>query len=405
MHKSISLHNKILVSMTTLLLLLGLGTTLITRTVLLRVFRTEFQHKLLSYARSLAANSVVDILTQNSARLKKLIENEKSLDKDIAYIFIMDSSGRVLAHTFAKGFPVDLAKANSLKRDRAFNIQSLDTQLGLIYDICVPIFLEKSIVGQARVGLLQNSIQRMINTINLIFISVTLLLIVIGIFSAYLMIEEIKQLTLVKERNRIALDLHDGCAQDLADIIKRLELCERLFKIEPMRAIEELKELRENTKDTLDRTRQIIFDLKFQEDNGFDLFNRLERLVKDYEKINDILVKLDISGAKMNIPPIKAKTIFYIIKEAFSNIQKHSQAKNVALKIELNNNSLKILIKDDWIGFDIRDRELATSSDGRCGLIGMRERAIALGGQFVIDSRLQQGTRIQIGIPNVDKEL
>ncbi len=320
------LRKKILLSMITLLLLLGLAIALITHTILLKVLKTEFQHKGISLSRSIAANSLVDVLTQNTLRLKKLVEDEKKLDTDIAYVFIIDSSGRILAHTFNQGFPVGLAKVNNLAGGREFNIQTVDTQLGFIYDIAVPIFLEKSLVGRVRIGILQNRIQRTINAINLVFMGITLLIMVIGILLAYkvsslitrpisklvkatqsiqkgdfsthidvqtkdeigllatafnemashlnLVVEEIKRLTTVEERNRFALDLHDGDAQDLANIIKRLELCDKLFKIEPARAFEELNILKENTKDILNRTRQVIYDLKSSEDNDFDLLNK-----------------------------------------------------------------------------------------------------------------------------------
>ncbi len=443
------LRKKILLSMITLLLLLGLAIALITHTILLKVLKTEFQHKGISLSRSIAANSLVDVLTQNTLRLKKLVEDEKKLDTDIAYVFIIDSSGRILAHTFNQGFPVGLAKVNNLAGGREFNIQTVDTQLGFIYDIAVPIFLEKSLVGRVRIGILQNRIQRTINAINLVFMGITLLIMVIGILLAYkvsslitrpisklvkatqsiqkgdfsthidvqtkdeigllatafnemashlnLVVEEIKRLTTVEERNRFALDLHDGDAQDLANIIKRLELCDKLFKIEPARAFEELNILKENTKDILNRTRQVIYDLKSSEDNDFDLLNKLTSFVRDYEKINDIRVKLDISGIINNIPPVKATSIFYIIREAFTNIKKHAQAQNVELRLELSgNHNLMINIKDDGKGFDIDDTKLNALGYEKLGLISMRQRANFLGGTFVINSQPQQGTEISI---------
>lgn len=450
------LRKKILLSMVALLLLLGLTTVLITRTILLKVLKTEFQQKGLSSARSLGANSVVDVLTQNTSRLKQLVENEKRLDKDIAYVFIIDSSGHILAHTFNKGFPVDLGKANKLQGGRDFNIQTLDTQLGFIYDIAVPIFSEKSLLGQARLGILQNSIQRTINAINLIFMGITFLIMVIGVLLAYRisslitkpisrlveatqsiqqgnfsthidvvtkdeigllasafnemtlrlnqMVKEIKRLTMFEERNRIALDLHDGCAQDLANIIKRLELCEKLFRNEPMRAIEELRILRENTKEILNRTRQVIFDLKSPEDDDFDLINKLTAYIKDYESSNDIMVKLDISGPLNNITLEKAKSIFYIMTEAFTNIKKHAQAKNVELSLESDSkHNLKINIKDDGKGFNINATKLSTLELGKWGLISMHQRATSMGGTLIINSMPNQGTEVSVNIPLAEK--
>src|SRR3989338_10612820 len=83
-----------------------------------------------------------------------------------------------------------------------------------------------------------------------------------------------RKILLSQERNRIALDLHDCCAQDLANIIKRLELCEKLFKIEPAKGFEELKALRGNTREILDKTRRVIFNLRSPEDEKFYLSSK-----------------------------------------------------------------------------------------------------------------------------------
>lgn len=447
-----SLHSKILISMVALILLLGLTTALITHAILLKVLKAEFKSKGLIHARSIAANSLVDILTQNTSHLKKLAANEKDLDPDVAYVFINDSSGRVLAHTFSAGFPVDLAKVNNLERGKAFNIQALDTKKGLIFDIAVPVVSENSLLGQAHLGILQNSVQRTIDMINLIFIVATLLITVMAIFIAYkvsllitrpvsglvaairsiekgdfstrinvkagdeigllahafnemtsnlnMMVEEIKRLTTLQERSRIALDLHDCCAQDLAGIIKRLELCEKLFKAEPAKGLEELKALRDNAKDALDGTRRVIFDLRSPKDEKFILSDKLASYIKDYEKTTDISVKLDMPEAPDDIPPAKAYPIFYLITEALTNIKKHSRARNAELSIRYDDGrNLLINIKDDGGGFDVDAAKLSALQYGKWGLIGMRQRAVSLGGALTVTSQSRKGTLVSIRIP------
>ena len=119
--KFIGLRKKILFSMIFLLLSLGLSIALINQMILFKSLKMEYQSRGLIHARSIAAYSLVDILTQNSSRLKKLLDYEKKLDTDTAYIFVINSSSRILAHTFPKGFPVDLIKANSLPENKDFN--------------------------------------------------------------------------------------------------------------------------------------------------------------------------------------------------------------------------------------------------------------------------------------------
>ncbi len=448
-----SLRKKILFSMTALLLLLGLSTALTIRMILLGALKAEFRQKGLSLARSLAADSVVDVLTQNTSRLKKLVDNEKELDTDIAYVFITDYSNHILAHTFQNGFPIDLLKANTLTKNKSFNIQLLDTQIGLIYDSNIPIFSGKSLIGQVRLGILRNSIQRTILLIDSAILVVTLLIIIIGILLAYKisalitqpisrlveatqsiqkgdfsvkidiktkdeigllacafnemtfrlneMVGQIKRLTMVEERNKIGLDLHDGCAQDLANIIKRLELCEKLFRIEPAKAFEELNALRENIRLHLGKARQIIHGLKSPQGSDFVLSQELKEYIKDYGMHSDINIKLNISEPfNGNMPTDKSRQIFHIITEALTNIKKHAQAKNVQLSLDYNGtNELAISIKDDGKGFDLKEAQILASSGGKWGLMGMGERASALGGTLAINSAPNRGTELIVRIP------
>jgi len=240
------------------------------------------------------------------------------------------------------------------------------------------------------------------NTINLIFFSITFIIIIIAAILAYKVssFEKIKHLTVLEERNRIAIDLHDCCAQDLADIIKRLELCEKLFKIEPGKAIEELRILKENTRNTLNRTREVIFELKSPEDTTFDLSKKLTSYIRDYETLSDIMVNLEMPDAINGIQPLKTRHIFYIITEALTNVKKHAQAKNVQLSLKLNgNNDLMIDIIDDGKGFDVKDEKLFGTDCGGWGIIGMRQRVAFLRGGLVIDSSPERGTRVSANIP------
>lgn len=451
------LRRKVLLSMVTVILLLGLAMAGAAHAILLKVLKTEFQHKGISSARSIAANSVVDLLTRNTGRLKKLAENEKALDSSIAYIFITDSSGRVLTHTFNKGFPLELSKANTIRKGKDYNVRTLDTQLGLIYDIAAPIYLEKGLLGQVRLGILQNSIQRAINTINFMFTGVVLLIMALGVFlvskvsslivmpisrlveaaqaiqkgdfstrleirsrdeigvlaeafnemAAHLnlMVEEVKGLTAAGERNRIAFDLHDGCAQNMANIIKRLELCEKLFKIDPHKAIEELSSLRDVTKGLLQQTRQVIFDLKSPEDADFNLPDRLKDYLKEYQEQSNINAGLSASAAAGAIPADKGKAVFYIIREALANIKKHAQAKNAQISLAFDGQGgLLIEIKDDGQGFNVFEAESSAFKRGRLGLVSMHQRADALGGKLSISSEPKQGAKVTLSIPLLKKQ-
>ena len=212
-------------------------------------------------------------------------------------------------------------------------------------------------------------------------------------------VEEIERLNRIEERNKIAFDLHDGCAQHAANIIKRVELCERLYKTDPDKAFKELETLKGCARDTLDWTRQMIYDLKSAEDAEFNLLNKINDHIFAFEKRNDLKIELAVLGAIDNIQADKARSIFYIITEALANAEKHSGAKKIGLSLNSGNNGLVINIKDNGTGFDINERKAVARSQKRWGLITMRERTEALGGSLSIESAQAMGTEVIINIP------
>jgi signal transduction histidine kinase len=452
------LRKKILLGMLLLLLLFSLCLALVTHTILLSTLRKQFQSKGINIARGLAVNSAVDVLTKNKLHLNLLVNNEKLLDKDIAYIFITDSSGQLFVHTFDKGFPVDLLRVNIASKGKDFNIQSLDTQLGIIYDIATPITSETSVLGQVRLGMKPNSIRQTTMALNLTFFTATIIIVLIGILLAYKlsslitqpitqlvevtrsiskgdfsgkidikthdeikllgasfnemsrslerMIKEKQLLRVIEERGKIALELHEGLAQNLADFIKRLELCERLFSREPSSAREEFEALKKNAKDILQNTRQAISNLKLnqEEDTGFNLYDSLSEYLRNFRGQNNIKVELEMPCPGNEIMANKAKIIFSVIKEALTNIKKHSSAKIVNIILGCSDHMLSVNIKDDGRGFDVIQTKISASHNAKFGIIGMQEGIGAIGGKISISSKIGRGTEISVKVPLTQEE-
>jgi signal transduction histidine kinase len=451
-----SLRKKILFALIGLLLISGLFKILITRIILLRFLKDEFKNKGVAVARGLAANSQVGILTWNIARLKELIENEKKSDNDIAYIFITDSSGSIIAHTFHKGFPVELAGVNNIENNRDFKVQLLDTQIGFIYDIAVPVFSEKSLLGLVRIGIMYSSVQKIVNTVNTIFISTTLFIVLIGIFLSYkisgmitkpvlqlvnaakliekgdfsarisvltqdevgrlaavfnemasnleLLVREIKQVSIINERNRIAIEIHDGLLQSLTGIIRKVELCEKLFSIDSKRVMEELRQLKENSKLLLNKTRQVILDLKPFPDEGVNLSVLLLQFIKNFNKESQISVDLKIEKNFPDLPSQIKSSVFNIIREALTNVKKHSQAKTARVSLQIKERRLYVSIKDDGKGFELNKIQAEAVKQAKFGLHSMRERARMLGGIFNICTASGEGTVVSVDVPLDESE-
>ena len=398
------------------------------------------------------------LLIDNRVALKLVLEDRLGNSGDAIYIFIRGQDGRIVSSTFKGGFPKGLVKMNEPGQN-LYRVKEFLANGKRVYDISIPLFQGE--LGSLHLGVsLESSkteiaefakINYYMATVIFIGLGVGILIFaLLGLFlsnriiklkdfatkigsgnlngtidikskdeigalaaafnemAAHLRekIQEIKRLNIIEERNRIALDLHDGCAQNIASIIKGIELCEKLFRIDSSRAFEELESLKESTKAILDKTRQVIFDLKLPADADFCLLANVKNYISSYQKQNDINVKFSASGPINDISSGKSKQIFYIIGEALINVKKHSLAKNVQLSLTRDrNDELAVDIKDDGKGFDIQKAESSAVTCGRWGLTGMRQRTASLGGRLVITSIPNQGTEVNITIPLKERAL
>ncbi|MFZ5989758.1 MAG: sensor histidine kinase, partial [Bacillota bacterium] len=207
------------------------------------------------------------------------------------------------------------------------------------------------------------------------------------------------------ERQRVARDIHDGPAQSMSNIVLKAEICERLVDTDPVKAKDELKQLKSVVRDTLQDVRKIIYNLRPMSLDDLGLIPTLQRYVMTCQEESKIAVSFKTRGVYDEIRPIISLTIFRLVQEAINNVKKHSKARNVIINLEFLDKELKLYIFDDGKGFDISTLK-AKSEDinGGFGLFSMRERVELLNGKFEIDSTLGKGTKISITVPLIPEE-
>ncbi len=113
-------------------------------------------------AESLAVRAVDPLLSQDYLRLRNMVDETGDVG-DVVYAFIQNRHGRVLTHTFHKGFPSDLIEANHVKKDNRVRIQLLDTGTDRIYDFAAPVIVADERIGTVRIGLSKARINMTIN--------------------------------------------------------------------------------------------------------------------------------------------------------------------------------------------------------------------------------------------------
>jgi two-component system sensor histidine kinase UhpB len=90
---------------------------------------------------------------------------------------------------------------------------------------------------------------------------------------------------------------------------------------------------------------------------------------------------------------------FRIVQEAVTNVLRHARARRVTVELERERHAIDIAVRDDGRGFDVNDAFGRAEAGGHLGLVGMRERASALGGTFDVRSAAGRGTEIHVRLP------
>lgn len=200
-----------------------------------------------------------------------------------------------------------------------------------------------------------------------------------------------------EERKRVAREIHDGPAQSMANVVLRSEIVERMLKNERiLEAQMELHELKEMVRMSLADVRRIIFDLRPMALDDLGLVPTLQKYIRTCEERIETTIDLVVFGVE---PPLRSSVkaaIFRLVQECLNNVEKHANANTVQVKLEFLQESLRLVVKDDGIGFDLNER-MATG--GSFGLLGMNERTQLLEGEIEVQSAPGEGTKVLFQIP------
>ena len=200
------------------------------------------------------------------------------------------------------------------------------------------------------------------------------------------------------ERQRIARDLHDETGQSLTAI--GMGLRGLADEINPRNKTQRnlLGQLQALASDSLRELQRIISDLRPAHLDDLGLSATVRWYTHRLQEMSPLNIKVDISGEEHLLDEAVRIAIFRIIQEALNNIIKHSHATLVTVNLSYTEESARILVRDNGLGFDM---DAVKNRAGRVslGLSGMAERAALLGGSVEIHSRPNYGTEVEALIP------
>ncbi len=201
------------------------------------------------------------------------------------------------------------------------------------------------------------------------------------------------------ERARVARELHDTLAQDLAAM--RLEIERLTGRAESEIVQRRLRELESRASTMLASVRQILLDLRLSVLETMGFVAALQWLLERDPRLAALHGGLEIDGDEFELDYDTSISLYRIAQEALNNVVVHSGAEHVLVTVRYIEGSIELLIEDDGKGFDPNQMAEQASQQGRgLGLIGMSERARLIGGEFVILSNPTDGTTVRVVAPH-----
>lgn len=208
-----------------------------------------------------------------------------------------------------------------------------------------------------------------------------------------------------EERRRIARELHDTIAQDLA--AQRLQIERLAAKNADPALAEKITTLESQAHRMLVTLRQLLVDLRPSVLDEMGFLPALQWYLERVERDHRIHGTLSIEGEQTTLRHELTMTLFRIFQECLNNIVNHSGAEQVLVTVTFANAHVELAIEDDGRGFDPAELDMRRpSQEGRgLGVLGMIERSKLLGGTLKIDSAVGNGTTITVQLPLELKEV
>lgn len=199
-----------------------------------------------------------------------------------------------------------------------------------------------------------------------------------------------------EERLRIALDLHDGSNQLITGTLFEIQAAQQSIQRERQDvALSKLEMAKKYLRELECENRRIISGLRPPLLDTSGLVNALQRQVETFQECFGANCTLEVSGKVVRLDSNVEINIYRIVQESLNNIRAHAQAKSIKVRLKFDPSFLRIEVIDDGMGFVIDN----VAASDRMGMIGMRERAISIGGKLEVRSETGNGTKVILELP------
>ena len=209
--------------------------------------------------------------------------------------------------------------------------------------------------------------------------------------------EQTRELSIVAERNRLALDLHDAVSQKLFGLVLEAEAAATVLERDPAAAGDRVAKLQVLAREALEELRSLVFELRPPDLEKDGLGGTLRKHVEVLSRLGQEEIELVLVG-ELPADAVRDREILRIAQEALHNVLKHAQAQHVIVRLGAGEDEVLLEVEDDGIGFD---PDAPETRSRQLGLTSMEERARRLGGTLEINSVAGAGTTVRLKAADV----
>ena len=196
-----------------------------------------------------------------------------------------------------------------------------------------------------------------------------------------------------KERRFLARELHDEAGQVLTGLKM---VVDRALLEAPESMRPHLKEAVSLIADLISRVRSLSLELRPQMLDDLGLVVALDWLFKRYTQQTNIRVDFRRTALSERLPALLETAVFRIAQEALTNVARHARVSEVTVRLWVDSERVGLQVEDKGAGLDV---DAALAARNSTGLSGMKERAELLGGEFTLESKPGQVTRLTVELP------
>lgn len=198
-----------------------------------------------------------------------------------------------------------------------------------------------------------------------------------------------------EERSRISREIHDELGQALTGLKMQLSWLEKGLPGNLTAPAATIRSMSQLIDETILAVRRIASDLRPQVLDELGLVGALRRRAREFQARAGIRCRMDLPAEPFAMDPERARDVFRIFQETMTNVARHAKASRVDVRLRLDAGQLLLSVADNGLGM----APAAVRRPKALGLLGVRERALRLGGKIAIEGSEGGGTSVRLSVP------